>query len=59
MDLLGRQPLFKLLAAIIVLMITDAKPLWGLVAAAIWVAWVYISYVVSPQPFGLNFGNLQ
>lgn len=40
---LGRQPLFRLLAAIIVLLITDLRPVWGIVAAVVWVGWVTVS----------------
>lgn len=40
MRALGRQPLFQLLAAIIVLLVTDWQPLYGLAAAAVWIAWV-------------------
>jgi hypothetical protein len=43
MSALGRQPLFQLLAAIIVLLIADWQPLYGLAAAAVWIAWVAYS----------------
>jgi len=39
---LAQQPLFRLLAAIIVLLITDMRPLWGLAAGLVWIAWVYL-----------------
>jgi hypothetical protein len=37
---LGRQPLFRLLAAVIVLLVTDLRPVWGAVAAVVWAGWV-------------------
>jgi hypothetical protein len=37
---LGRQPLFRLLAAIIVLLVTDLRPVWGIVAAVVWAGWI-------------------
>jgi hypothetical protein len=51
---LGRQPLFQLLAAAIVLLVTDARPLYGLAAAAIWIAWVAWSTLTpsTTQLFG-------
>ena len=54
MQEIGRQPLFQLLAAAIVLLITDAAPLYGLAAAALWVAWVAYSTTTSSttQLFG-------
>lgn len=44
---LARQPLFRLIAAVIVLLIVEAAatgavhPAWGFVAIAAWVAWVW------------------
>jgi hypothetical protein len=40
---LGRQPLFRLLAAVIVLLVTDLRPVWGAVAAVVWAGWVIAS----------------
>jgi len=37
---MSKQPLFRLIAAILVLLVTDTHPIAGLVAAAAWVAWV-------------------
>jgi hypothetical protein len=45
---LGRQPLFQLLAAVIVLLVVDWQPLYGLAAAAVWIAWVAYS-TLSPS----------
>lgn len=39
---LAKQPLFRLLGAIIVLLITDYKPLYGLGAGLLWVLWLYL-----------------
>ena len=49
---LAQQPLFRLLAAIIVLLIADMNPVYGLAALAIWTIWVYVSgskFFVSKQ----------
>jgi hypothetical protein len=49
---LAQQPLFRLLAAIIVLLIADMNPVYGLVALAVWIIWVYVSgskFFVSKQ----------
>ena len=40
---LGQQPLFKLLGAVIVLLITDMKPMYGVVAFVVWLIWIYVS----------------
>lgn len=40
---LAKQPLFRLLGAIIVLLITDFKPLYGLGAGILWILWLYLS----------------
>ncbi len=40
---LGRQPLFKLLAAIIVLLLADTHPVWGIIGLCVWTVWVYVS----------------
>lgn len=39
---LSQQPLFRLLGALLVLLITDMKPVYGLVAGLVWLTWVYI-----------------
>jgi hypothetical protein len=41
---LGRQPLFQLLGAIIVLLVADVEPYWGIVMAAVWSIWIWLSY---------------
>lgn len=41
---LGRQPLFQLLGAIIVLLIADTDAVWGIIAAAIWILWIWLSH---------------
>ena len=40
---MGQQPLFRLLSAIIVLLITDMNPMYGVVAGIIWLVWIYVS----------------
>jgi hypothetical protein len=40
---LGRQPLFKLLAAIIVLLLADAHPVWGVIGLCVWAVWIYVA----------------
>jgi hypothetical protein len=46
---MSKQPLFRLIAAILVLLLTDTHPVVGLGAAAIWIAWVVWSNYVSPS----------
>lgn len=57
METLGRKPLFKLLGAIIVLLIADQYPRWALVAVAVWTAWIYFSYYFSHE--SMNFARPQ
>ena len=40
--ILVQQPLFRLLGAILVLLITDLKPIYGLIAGLVWILWVYV-----------------
>jgi hypothetical protein len=44
MQELGRQPLFQLIGAIIVLLAADWRPMAGLAAAALWIVWVTVSF---------------
>lgn len=37
---MSKQPLFRLIGAILVLLVTDTHPVAGLGAAAAWVGWV-------------------
>lgn len=39
---LAYQPLFQLLGAIIVLLLADMRPAYGIIAAVVWAAWVYM-----------------
>lgn len=39
---LAQQPLFRLLGALLVLLITDMKPVYGLIAGLVWLSWVYM-----------------
>ena len=41
---LGQQPLFLLISAIIVLLITDWKPTFGFIAFGVWSLWMYAAY---------------
>ena len=47
---LARQPLFRLIAAVIVILLTDMNPVYGCIAAIIWIAWVYY----GSRPKGQN-----
>ena len=49
---LGRQPLFQLLGALIVLLVVDWQPYYGLAAAAVWIVWVAAS-TLSPSASSL------
>ncbi len=40
---MGQQPLFLLISAIIVLLITDWKPAVGFGAFVVWALWMYVS----------------
>jgi len=48
---LAKQPLFRLLGAIIVLLITDLKPLYGLGAGLLWATWIYLGLHGAPVFF--------
>jgi len=39
---LAKQPLFRLLGAIIVLLVTDLNPIYGIGAGLLWIIWIYI-----------------
>ena len=41
---LAHQPLFRLLGAVIVLLVTDMKPMYGLIAGLVWATWVFIGF---------------
>jgi hypothetical protein len=38
---LARQPLFRLIAATIVILLADMNPVYGCIAAVAWIVWVY------------------
>lgn len=42
--ILAQSPLFRLLGAVIVLLVTDWKPAYGVVAFGVWIAWVSSGY---------------
>jgi len=46
---LAQQPLFKLLGAVIVLLLTDMNPLYGLGAGLLWLAWIVMGVHASKQ----------
>jgi hypothetical protein len=46
---MSKQPLFRLIAAILVLLLTDTHPAMGLGAAILWIVWVVWSNNVSPN----------
>jgi hypothetical protein len=46
---LAQQPLFKLLGAVIVLLLTDMKPLYGLGAGILWLTWIIMGVHASKQ----------
>lgn len=54
MSVLGRQPLFQLLGAMIVLLIADWRPGWGVIAAIGWIVWVWYSYSRSSNHFAFH-----
>ena len=43
---LAQQPLFRLLGALLVLLITDMKPVYGLLAGLAWLTWVYLGFKI-------------
>ena len=46
---LAQQPLFKLLGAVIVLLLTDMNPLYGLGAGLLWLVWIVMGVHASKQ----------
>lgn len=52
---IGQQPLFQLMGAVIVLLVTDWNPGWGILAALVWIAWVAAAAVATQRlPVGQN-----
>ena len=51
---LARQPLFRLIAAIVVLLITDYRPVWGSIAALLWFLWILLPHYYSTYQVGGN-----
>jgi uncharacterized membrane protein len=43
MKSLGRQPFFQLLGAILVLLLTDIRPGYGMIALLVWASWIFWS----------------
>ena len=44
---LAQQPLFRLIGAVLVLLITDMKPVYGLVAGVVWLTWVFLGFNIA------------
>lgn len=42
LHMLAQQPLFRLLGAFLVLLVTDMKPVYGFLAGLVWLTWVYL-----------------
>jgi len=52
---LAQQPLFRLIAAITVLLITDYRPTWGVLAGLVWIVWVLTPhYLHTSKNIGLR-----
>ena len=45
---LAQQPLFRLLGAFIVLLLTDMNQVGGILACIVWIAWAYIGVRTPP-----------
>jgi hypothetical protein len=49
MEELGRQPLFFVLGALVVLLITDWHTVWGAAAAIMFLVWIGFSHWAARQ----------
>jgi len=47
---LAQQPLFRLLAAVIVLLVTDINPLYGVGVGLLWLVWILIGESQGRRP---------
>lgn len=47
--MLAHQPLFQFLGSLIVLLVTDYKPIAGLGAFLLWLFWIYVSIAIKSQ----------
>ena len=57
---MSKQPLFRLIAAILVLLLTDTHPVVGLGAAALWILWVvWSNHTSGSGPYQQNSRFLQ
>lgn len=54
---LARQPLFKLLGAIIVLILTDMRPVAGAAAFVVWALWVWWAAKSTRESKGWSSGS--
>jgi len=50
--ILASQPLFRLIGAIIVLLITDYRPAWGIIAGLVWIFWVTLPHWLKKPLIG-------
>jgi hypothetical protein len=50
-----KQPLFRLLGAWMVLILTDIRPVWGIAAFIVWVAWILLPRWISPKKAHADF----
>ena len=39
---LARQPLFQLLGAIVILLLADMRPAYGIAGLVVWALWIYV-----------------
>lgn len=46
---IGQQPLFQLIGAVIVLLVADWNPGWGILASLIWIAWIAAAAVATQR----------
>ena len=44
-----KQPLFRLLGAWIVLILTDMHPVWGVAAFLVWLVWILLPRWISSK----------
>lgn len=55
---MSKQPLFRLIGAILVLLITDTHPVAGIVSATIWIGWVVWSNNATSRGLSYKSGLL-
>jgi hypothetical protein len=55
---MSKQPLFRLIGAILVLLMTDMHPVAGIVAAVAWITWVVWSNNATSRGLSYKSGLL-